>query len=90
MGECGIARLARPPEGPRPHGIQSVGWSQNGAAGSHLKGGNAPAVEDYEPVTVPAAQQQRLLRQDGYGHALQRGEPVTAGHQDPERVLAEQ
>ena len=30
--------------------------SQDGAARSHLHGGDAPAVEHHEPVAVPAAQ----------------------------------
>jgi hypothetical protein len=33
-----------------------TGWSQDRAARSQLEGGDAPAVEDYEPVAVPASQ----------------------------------
>ena len=37
--------------------------SQDGAARSHLlKGGNAPAVQHQEPITVPAAQCTGVLR----------------------------
>jgi hypothetical protein len=33
-----------------------AGPSEDGAAWSYLDGGDAPAVEDHEPVAVPAAQ----------------------------------
>jgi hypothetical protein len=36
--------------------------SQDGAARRYLKGGNAPAVQHQEPVTVPAAQCPAILR----------------------------
>jgi hypothetical protein len=42
----------------RAHGDAQppVGSSKDGAAWSHLKGGDAPAVEHYEPVAVPTPQ----------------------------------
>jgi len=41
----------------RAHGdAQPSGSSEDGSAWSHLKGGDAPAVEHYEPVAVPTAQ----------------------------------
>lgn len=48
---------------------------QDGAAGRHLKGGDAPTVEDNEPVAVPAAQDAVIVRQgqDGMLRGLVRG-----------------
>src|ERR1700741_3221724 len=37
--------------------------SQDGAAWSYLKGGDAPAVEHYEPAAVPAAQYPVIFRE---------------------------
>jgi hypothetical protein len=36
--------------------------SQDCAAWRHLDGGNAPAIEHHEPVTMPGARHARLLR----------------------------
>src|ERR1700741_3803671 len=43
--------------------------SQDGAAWSYLKGGDAPAVEHYEPAAVPAAQYTVIFR-EGRAHPV--------------------
>lgn len=47
-------------EGPPPRASPS----QDGAARSHLQRGDAPAVEDYEPVAMLAAQYASIFSQD--------------------------
>jgi hypothetical protein len=49
----------------RSSGICVILLSQHGAARSYLKGGDAPAVEHYEPVAMPTAQCAVVLREGG-------------------------
>jgi hypothetical protein len=44
-----------------PSGTSRV-HSQDGTAWRHLDGGNAPAIEHYEPVTMARAKHTRVLR----------------------------
>src|SRR5205807_7348482 len=51
---------------PNAQGLSASGGpSQDGAAWSYLKGGDAPAVEHYKPAAVPAAQYAVLFPEGG-------------------------
>ena len=80
----------------RPCGDQ-VGGRANALHGPPVHGGSEagrPAHLDGELIELRSldlfGEQQRLLRQDGDRDAVQPGEPVTGGDQDPQRVLPEQ